>query len=451
MERRTPANQSEPFDDVNLFVADQALQAAVIREGAAFAVSALEAFGAEAGSAEMQRHARRANTHPPSLETHDPRGERVDRIVVDESYHALMRTSMAVGLHARSFSHLAGSETVATGTNVARAAGVILASQMEPGHVAPLSMTNASIAALLNDAGMAQTMVPKILEPHYDPRLRHMSEKASLTVSLALSERHGVSDLASARTRAERIGDESEGNADGYRLNGEKWFLSAPMSDAFLVLAEAPGGLSCFMMPRVLPDGEMNGIQFNRLKPTLGHHALAVVDAVFDDAQAWPVGEAGAARTTLADTLALMRLDGALVTLGLMRRAVSEAIHHARQRRIGGAPLVGQPLAAQVLADMALHTEAATALTLRLARAFDQPDDEQERAWARLMTPVTAYWVCKSAPHLIAEAMECLGGNGFAEDFPLATLYREAPAHALWQGGGNILALDVMQVLQRDP
>ncbi|MEO0618341.1 MAG: acyl-CoA dehydrogenase family protein, partial [Pseudomonadota bacterium] len=257
--------------------------------------------------------------------------------------------------------------------------------------------------------------------------------------------------LASARTRAERIGDDNDAGTDGYRVNGEKSFLSAPLSDAFLVLAETPGGPSCFMMPRVLPDGEMNGIQFNRLKRTLGHRALAVVEAEFDDAQAWPVGAAGKARDILAETMALMRLDGALVSLGLMRSAVSEAIHHARQRRVAGAPLVSQPLVAQVLADMALHTEAATALTLRLARAFDQPDDEQERAWARLMTPVTSYWVCKSAPHLIAEAMECLGGNGFIEDFPLAALYRDAPAHAIWQGGGNMLALDVMRVLQRDP
>ncbi|MEO0618342.1 MAG: DNA alkylation response protein, partial [Pseudomonadota bacterium] len=191
MQRRTAANQCEPFEDVNLFVADPALKGAVTREGAAFAIAALEAFGAEAGSAEMQRHAHRANVDLPTLETHDRWGERVDRITLDQSYHALMRASMAVGLHARSFAHLAGSDAVATGTNVARAASVVLASQMEPSHVAPLSMTNASIAALLNDAGMAQTMIPKILEPHYDPRLRHMSEKASLTVSLALSERQG--------------------------------------------------------------------------------------------------------------------------------------------------------------------------------------------------------------------------------------------------------------------
>ncbi|MEL6422551.1 MAG: acyl-CoA dehydrogenase family protein [Pseudomonadota bacterium] len=456
------ANQSAPFEDVNLFVCDPALRRAVVREGAAHALGALEAYGADAGSAEMQAHARSANANRPVLRTHDPRGERIDHITYDPGYHALMQLGVGAGLHAASWSYMdatpdaagaatgAGQGDLAIGSNVARAAGLVMASQLEPGHVCPLTMTNAAVATLMGDEGMALTMVPRILARRYDPELRHMSEKSSLTVGMAMTERQGGSDVRANLTTATPLGGPDASGDDGYLVNGEKWFMSAPMSDAFLILAQAPGGLSCFMMPRVLPDGEMNGIHLRRLKSKLGNHANASAEVVFDEAQAWRIGEEGRGIPVIMEMVTHTRLDCALGSLGLMRRGLVEAIHHVRQRATFGRRLIEQPLMQQVLADMALHVEACTALTMRLARAFDQPEDEQERAWARLLTPIVKYWVCKSAPAFLAEAMECLGGNGYVEDFPLALLYREAPVNAIWEGAGNMMALDVLRVLQRD-
>lgn len=446
---REAANQPPVFEDVNLFVADSALQAAVEREGAGFAISDLDAFGAVAGAAENLEHARHANNHAPTLQTHSPRGERIDQITFHPSYHHLMQTSMEAGVHCGAWSHLGASGSVATGANVARAATLFLATQMEPGHCCPLSMTNASVATLLQDRGMAQTVVPRILARAYDPQFRHMSEKRALTIGMGMTERQGGSDVRNTRTRAEALGTAE----DGFRINGHKWFLSAPMSDAFVVLAGEGSSeqLSCFLMPRVLPDGETNGIQFERLKSKLGNHSNATCEVRFDDAQAWRIGEAGRGIATVMGMVGHTRLDCAVSSAALMRRALAEAIHHARHRTVSGAALVGQPIMTQVLADMALHVEASTMLSLRLARSFDLPDDEQELAWRRFMTPVTKYWICKTAPGLVAEAMECLGGNGYVEDFPLATLYREAPVNAIWEGAGNVMCVDVMRVLQRYP
>ncbi len=445
------ANQSPPLKDINLFTSDRALQTAVEREGAGFAMPELSRFGAITGSAEMLEHARLAQAHPPALETHDPRGERVDQIAFHPSWHRLMDVSMSVGLHCGSWAHLESGGAVATGANVARAGGLYLAAQMEPGHCCPITMTNAAVATLLQDAGMAQTIVPKILGRSYDPSFRHMSEKSSLTIGMGMTERQGGTDVRANTTRAEPLGTTENGASEGYRLNGHKWFLSAPMCDAFLILAQAPGGLSCFVMPRILPDGETNGIHFQRLKNKLGNRSNASCEVLFDDAQAWLIGEEGRGIPTIMEMVNYTRLDCAVSSAGLMRRALAEAIHHSRHRKVFGGVLVEQPVMTQVLADMALHVEAATALTMRLARAFDQPDDEGEQAWRRLMTPITKYWVCKTASPLISEAMECLGGNGYVEDFPLATLYREAPVNAIWEGAGNVMCLDVMRVLQRYP
>ncbi len=434
------ANQSPPFADVNLFASDRALREAVAREGAGWANAALEAFGRVAGSAGAIELGRLANVHPPVLDA-------AGTVTFHPAYHAVMAISAGAGLHCSTWQHLPTGERPREGAHVARCAGSYLAAQMEPGHCCPITMTHAAVASLLHAPELARDWLPKILVRDYDPSAVPFAEKRAVTLGMGMTERQGGTDVRANTTRAEPT-DHAAGT---YAITGHKWFLSAPMSDAFLVLAQAKGGLSCFLLPRLLPDGALNGLRMVRLKDKLGNRSNASSEIEFDNAVAHLVGEEGRGIATIIDMVTLTRLDCAVSSAGLMRQALARAIHHARHRSVFQKKLIDQPLMRQVLADMALDVEAATALAFRLARAFDARDDPGEAAYRRLMTPVTKYWVCKTAPPLACEAMECMGGNGYVEESGFPLLYREVPVNAIWEGSGNVMGLDVLRVLEREP
>ena len=449
------ANQSPAFEDIDLLATDAALREAVQREGGlGVDVAALEAFGQRCGSAEALDLGREANRNPPRLETFDAKGRRRDRVVYHPAYHALMEISTAMGLGCSTFAHLGQpGEPPAPGRNVARAAHLYLATQMEAGHCCPLTMTHAAVPALLAQPDLAEAWLPRILSRSYDRRFLPAHAKSSATIGMGVTEKQGGTDVRANTTRAEPTGDAAGGE---HVLTGHKWFMSAPMSDAFLVLAQAQAGraqagLTCFLLPRFLPDGTANALHLQRLKDKLGNRSNASAEVEFHRAHAWRVGEPGRGVATIMEMATLTRLDCAVLSAGLMRLALAGAIHHARHRSVFGHRLVTEPVMVEVLADMALDVEAATALVFRLARAFDRADDPRARAFARLMTPIVKYWVCKLAPGLVAEAMECLGGNGYVEDGLAARLYREVPVNAIWEGAGNVMALDVLRVLQREP
>jgi putative acyl-CoA dehydrogenase len=433
-------NQPPPRAGVNLFEADPVLLGAL--EGATTGEdeSELSRMGAFWGSAESHEFARLADLHAPTLRTHDAQGRRLDLVEFHPAYHALLRRSVEYGLHCSPWE---GSEDAPPG-HLVRAAGLFLAAQTECGHLCPVTMTNAAVATLSLTDGVADEWVPAILSRRYDHRSLPASRKLGVTVGMAMTEKQGGSDVRANQTRAEPVDG-------GFRLVGHKWFLSAPMSDAFLVLAQAPGGLSCFLVPRLDPDGAPNGIHLMRLKAKLGNRSNATAEAEFVGATGQLVGEEGRGIAAILEMVTLTRLDCAVASAGLMRAALAEAVHVARHRTAFGAPLIDQPLMQRVLADMALDVAAATALVLRLARAFDAAEtDRSEAIFARMITPVAKYWVCKLAPQLVAEAMECVGGNGYVEESPLARLYREAPVNAIWEGPGNIQCLDVIRALKAD-
>jgi putative acyl-CoA dehydrogenase len=442
-------NQSPPFVDVNLFTSDAALLEAVGREGAAWAYDGLAAFGRLAGSAAAVELGRLANEHPPQLESFDAQGRRIDRLEYHPAYHHLMAISAAQGLHCSTWEHLLTGTSPKPGAHVARAAGSYMATQMEPGHCCPITMTHAAVASLRHAPGLARDLMPKILSRAYDSSAAPMQEKSAITLGMGMTERQGGTDVRANTTRAEPIDGQGPGKA--YAITGHKWFLSAPMSDAFLVLAQTKGGLSCFLLPRLAPDGALNGLKLQRLKDKLGNRSNASAEVEFDRAQGVLVGEEGRGIPTIIDMVTLTRLDCAVSSAGLMRLAIARAIHHARHRSVFQKRVIDQPLMAQVLADMALDVEAGTALAFRLARAFDSGAEEGEAAYRRLMTPVTKYWVCKAAPALVYEAMECLGGNGYVEEGGFPRLYREVPVNAIWEGSGNVMCLDVLRVIEREP
>lgn len=443
-------NQPPPFEDVELFASDAALADAVEREGGGHAAKSLDAFGQLAGSAEALERGRLANEHKPQLATHDRHGRRRDVVTFHPAYHALMRSSCAEGLHSSIWAHLAKKGAAPRpGAHVARAAAFYMAAQMEAGHCCPITMTSAAVATLLHEAKLAAEWLPRILPFDYDPTFAPAAQKRAVTLGMGMTEKQGGTDVRASTTMAEPIG--GGGPAGEYRLTGHKWFLSAPMSDAFLVLAQAPRGLTCFLMPRFLPDGSVNAIHLQRLKDKLGNRSNASSEVEFHGAYARAIGEEGRGVPSIIEMVTYTRLDCAVASAGLMRSALANAIHHAEHRTVFQKKLIDQPLMQQVLADMALDVEAATALAFRLARAFDRAEDPRASAWRRLMTPVTKYWVCKMAPPLVAEAMECLGGNGYVEEAPLARLYREVPVNSIWEGSGNVMALDVARVLQREP
>jgi putative acyl-CoA dehydrogenase len=436
-------NQSPPFAEVNLFTSDAALGEAVAREGAGWACANLEAFGALTGSAEALELGRLANETPPRLESFDPQGRRIDRIEFHPAYHQVMAISIAQGLHCSTL------EAPRGGAHVARCAGSYMAAQMEPGHCCPITMTHAVTASLRHEPSLLKAWLPKIVLRDYDPAPAPAETKRAVTFGMGMTERQGGTDVRANTTRAEPV--DGTGSGKPYRISGHKWFLSAPMSDLFLVLAQAKGGLSCFLLPRLKPDGSLNGLRLLRLKDKLGNRSNASSEVEFDNAEGVLVGEEGRGIATIIDMVTLTRLDCAVSSAGLMRNALARAIHHAGYRSVFQKRLIDQPLMAQVLADMALETEAATALAFRLARAFDGSGDASEAAYRRLMTAVTKYWVCKTAPALIGEAMECMGGNGYVEEGGFPLLYREAPVNAIWEGSGNVMCLDVLRVIDKEP
>ncbi len=403
----------------------------------------LDAHGRFVMSHEAQELARLANSETPKLKTHDRQGRRLDLVEFHPAYHALMRRGVANGLHSSVWEN--GAEEAGQRHQV-RAARFYLTAELEAGHLCPLTMTNASLAALMANPKLFREWAPRVTSRKYDQAQKPPVQKAGLTLGMGMTEKQGGTDIRTNTTRAERVG------SGFYRITGHKWFMSAPMSDAFLVLAQASEGPSCFLVPRILSDGKGNGFRFQRLKDKLGNRSNASSEVEFEGAIGEPVGDPGAGVKTIMDMVTLTRLDCAVASAGIMRAGLAEAVHHARHRSAFGSNLIEKQLMQRVLADMALDVAGATALSFRLARSFDEAAKNRgDAAFARVMTPVVKYWVCKVAPPLLAEAMECVGGNGYVEEGPLARYYREAPVNAIWEGSGNVMALDVLRVLGKAP
>jgi putative acyl-CoA dehydrogenase len=433
-------NQPPPLVGHDI-AADPALLEAVTREGAGWAVDDLHRLGKLGGTAEAQRWADEANRYEPRLLTHDRYGHRIDEVDFHPSWHRLMDVAVSEGL--------AGTPWAdpRAGAHVARAAGLFTWSQVEAGHSCPISMTYAVVPALRNAPGLAAAYEPLLAGRSYDPGLRAPLTKRGLLAGMGMTEKQGGSDVRANTTVAVPAGDGT------YRLRGHKWFTSAPMCDLFLVLAQAPGGLSCFLVPRVLPDGSRNPFRIQRLKDKLGNRSNASSEPEFDETVAWPVGDEGHGVRTIIEMVAMTRLDCITGSASGMRGALVQAIHHTRHRSAFGGLLVDKPLMRNVLADLAVESEAATALAMRLAGAVDRAvrGDAQEQAFHRLAIAVGKYWVCKRQPAVVGEALECLGGNGYVEDSGLPRLYRDAPLNSIWEGSGNVQALDVLRALRREP
>jgi len=434
-------NQPPAFEDVNLFEADAPLREALEREGGGAFRARVSSFGALLGSARVLALGREANRHAPELLTHDRFGHRIDEVAFHPAWHEVMRLAMDASLH-----NLPWREPV-PGAQAARSALHLLLSQVEAGACCPLTMTFACVPALRHEKDVYEALAPALRGTEYDPRLVPLAEKRSVLVGMAMTEKQGGSDVRANTTRAEPGGAPGE-----YRLTGHKWFCSAPMSDAFLTLAQAERGLSCFLVPRVLPDGARNPFAIQRLKDKLGNRSNASSEVEYRGTTGRMLGEEGRGVRTILEMVHHTRLDCVTASAGLMRHALAQAAHHAAHRSAFGRRLADQPLMQAVLADLALEVEAATALALRLSRAYDEgPEDEAARYFARIATAVGKYWVCKRAPSAIYEAMECLGGNGYVEESPLPRLYREAPVNAIWEGSGNVICLDVLRAMAREP
>ncbi|WP_114905569.1 acyl-CoA dehydrogenase family protein [Ornithinimicrobium murale] len=446
-QRRTThevANQSPPRVDVNEFSTNPVLVEGLATFGADWAVPHLGPVGELVGSAAFQADARAAHARPPVLRTHDRWGHRIDEVDYDAGYHRIVAHAVAHGAHTGAWAQ------PRPGAHVARAATFMLFAQIEPGHACPVSMTHSVVPALRTTPEVADVWVPRVCGTGYDGRLRAPGDKPGVLFGMAMTEKQGGSDVRANATRGEHIG-----GAD-YLLTGHKWFCSAPMSDAFLVLAQTSGGgtsegLSCLLVPRVLEDGTRNVFGLQRLKDKLGNRSNASAEIELDGTVGHLVGEPGRGVRTIIDMVARTRLDCVLGSTAGMRQSVAEALWHVRHRSAFGARLVDQPAMTAVVADLALESEAATLTALRLAQAHEDGVSEGERAFARLATPVAKYWICKRGPHHSYEALECLGGNGYTEDFPLAMRYREQPVMAVWEGSGNVIALDVLRALGREP
>jgi len=435
-------NQSPPFEDVDLFAVDRPLAEAVAANGGGDAAGELSEFGKHWGSAAMAARGRVANENTPKLRSFDSRGNRRDEVEFHPAYHELMAHSAHAGVHNSTWN--AGGRPAGGAAEVVRAAKFYIASQVETGHLCPITMTRASVAALAEAPDLFAKVMPVLATRSYDPSFAPWWTKRGMTVGMGMTEKQGGTDVRSNMTRAERDGD-------AYRITGHKWFMSAPMCDAFLVLAQAEGGLSCFFMPRFAPDGSVNAIRFQRLKDKLGNRSNASSEVEFTGAYAERIGDEGKGIRTIIQMVQLTRQDCAIASAGLMRSGLAHALHHARHRSVFQKHLADQPLMQAVLSDMALHVEASIALVMRLCRAFDRaPSVAREAAYMRLLTPVIKYWVCKSAPGFLYEAMECLGGNGYVEEGILARHYRESPVNAIWEGSGNVMCLDVLRALSRE-
>jgi putative acyl-CoA dehydrogenase len=428
-------NQPPPLVSYNLFTCDRALREAVAREGAGWACEALADFGRRLGTAEAMEWAALANDYPPLLQTYDRWGHRRDEVIFHPAWHHLMRLSVSQRIHNLPWARPQG------GAHVARAAFAMLALENEAGHVCPISMTYSAVPVLRLDPALAAEWEPRIHSAAYDFSFRPADQKTGVLVGMAMTEKQGGSDVRANTTRAQPIGNGE------YLLDGHKWFCSAPMNDAFLVLAQAPGGLSCFFLPRWTPDGRPNAFHLQRLKNKLGNRSNASSEVEFHSAWARLIGEEGRGVPAIIDMVRHTRLDCALGSAALMRRALVEAIHHCRYRQTFGRPLIEHALMRNVLADLAIESEAATLLALRIARAFD----ENDTPFARLAVAIAKFWTSKRAPAHVAEALECLGGNGYVEDSGMPRLYREAPLNSIWEGSANVIVLDALRTLKKEP
>ena len=441
-------NQSPAFGDADLFTADRPLADAAQRLGLDLAT--LSACGRDYGSAATLDLGRVANENPPRLRTMDGKGNRLDLVEFHPAYHALMAKSIGHGIHASAHD---GSEP--QGPLASRAVRLYLATQAESGHLCPITMTHACIGALAAEPALLKKWQPKILSRTYDPRPLPWWEKKGVTLGMGMTERQGGTDVRANITSAVPIS--AKGGGDHVEITGHKWFMSAPMCDAFLVLAQTQGrpdggALTCYLMPRHRPDGSQNTLRFQRLKDKLGNKSNASSEVEFHAAWAERVGPEGAGVRTIIEMVNLTRLDCAIASAGQMRIALSQAIHHIRNRSVFQRRLADQPAMRAVVADLALELEAQVALVFRLAHAADRAaTDPREAAYARLLTPAIKFLVCKSAPQVVYESLECLGGNGYTEDLPMARYYREAPLNAIWEGSGNVMALDVLRAAGRHP
>ncbi|HCD1255752.1 TPA: isovaleryl-CoA dehydrogenase [Citrobacter amalonaticus] len=435
----TVFNQPLPLNNSNLFLSDGALCEAVVREGAGWDSELLASIGQQLGTAESLELGRLANAWPPELLRYDSRGQRLDDVRFHPAWHLLMQ-----GLCTNRVHNLPWEEEARAGSFVARAARFVLHAQVEAGTLCPITMTFAATPLL-------QQMLPAVFadwqtplhSDRYDSHLAPGGQKRGLLIGMGMTEKQGGSDVLSNTTRAERLAD------GAYRLVGHKWFFSVPQSDAHLVLAQTPGGLSCFFVPRFLPDGTRNAIRLERLKDKLGNRSNASAEAEFQDAIGWLIGDEGEGVRHILKMGGLTRFDCALGSHGLMRRAFSVAIYHAHQRQVSGKPLLEQPMMRQVLSRMALQLEGQTAMLFRLAHAWDRRSDAKERLWARLFTPAAKFAVCKGGIPFVAEAMEVLGGSGYCEESELPRLYREMPVNSIWEGSGNVMCLDVLRVISK--
>ncbi|WP_430332683.1 acyl-CoA dehydrogenase family protein [Rhodococcus sp. ACT016] len=432
-------NQAPPRVDVNEFTGNLPLVEGVARYDAEWATTHLSEVGALVGTAEFQHAAELANTEIPRLNTHDRYGHRIDEVEYHPAYHRVISAAVEHGAHTSAWAQ------PRAGANVARAATFMLFAQVEPGHACPISMTHSAVPSLMLAPDLAERWLPRLYSRGYDGALAAPGDKPGVLFGMAMTEKQGGSDVRANTTTAAPLSDGM------YALTGHKWFCSAPMSDGFLVLANAPEGLSCFLVPRVLEDGTRNVFRIQRLKDKLGNKSNASSEIELDGTIGHLVGEPGRGVRTIIEMVSRTRLDCVYGSTAGMRQSVAEALWHVRHRSAFGATLVDQPAMTAVVADLALESEAATATALRLARAHDVDASESEKAFRRLATAVSKYWICKRGPHHAYESLECLGGNGYTEAFPLARRFREQPVMAVWEGSGNVIALDVLRAMTREP
>jgi putative acyl-CoA dehydrogenase len=440
---RASSNQAPPLVGHNVVTADAALVEAVTRHAGADVVDDLVALGAAAGTAEAREHGALANRHEPELTTYDRYGNRIDEVSFHPSWHWLMERAVGFGLQAAPWEQQSAGATTA---HVRRAAGFMAWSHTDPAHGCPISMTYAAVPALRVDEALAKEWVPALAATSYDPGIRPVATKRGALAGMGMTEKQGGSDVRANVTEARPTSVEGE-----YSLHGHKWFTSAPMNDVFLVLAQAPGGLSCFLVPRALPDGTRNPLDIVRLKDKLGNRANASAELELDGTVAVRLGDEGRGVRTIIEMVAATRLDCVLGSTALMRHTLNEAAWHVAHRSAFGGLLADKPLMQNVVADLQVEAEAATALAVRLAAAVDAPGDGQEAALRRIALPLAKFWVCKRTPGFVAEALECLGGNGYVEESGLPLRYREAPLNSVWEGSGNVNALDVLRALAREP
>ncbi|HTD05123.1 isovaleryl-CoA dehydrogenase [Undibacterium sp.] len=437
------SNQVPELQDYNIFSRDAVLMEGVQRGHAAWHAGQLDRFGAELGSKEVLHLGELANHYLPELQTHDRFGRRIDQVDFHPSWHSLLTLLRREGLHAMPWAQQK------PGAHVARAAGYYLQSQVESGSLCPTTMTFASIPVLQQEPKLYAELKDKLFSSEHDPRDLPISQKKSILIGMGMTEKQGGSDVRSNTTVAEPLS--GLGRGAEYLLTGHKWFFSAPMCDAHLVLARTDAGLSCFFVPRWKPDGSKNPILIQRLKDKLGNKSNSSSEVEFQNAYGVMVGEEGRGIPTIIEMANLTRLDCVIGSAALMRQALTQAIHHARHRKAFGRLLAEQPIMRNVLADLALESEAATLLMLKLAGALEQPDDPLLRAWKRIITPAAKFWICKRALEFTGECMEVWGGNGYVETGPMARYYREAPVNSIWEGSGNVMCLDVLRAVERDP